>query len=195
MWPKDKRTPTIPAPTASDTSNPETEDKPDAKPADGGFQSMDQVANWVRFADTKATILTAGLGVVLTMLMTNSNTVVTAINAGCTPAWIVGSLAASSLLAFLWTLYWLVRAIGPQSRVTYAQLNRFAWPTLTKTTAADLATHAQQVDVRDDAWQQVVDLSQLAERKFSACGKAVWGFAFLVVLGLACVAVSVVFTA
>ena len=53
--------------------------KPDAKPGDGSFQAMDQVAHWVRFADTKATILTAGLGVVMTMLMTNSGKVVAAL--------------------------------------------------------------------------------------------------------------------
>lgn len=52
-------------------------DAPDAEHADGCFQAMDQMANWVRFADTKATILTAGLGVALTMLMTNAGTITT----------------------------------------------------------------------------------------------------------------------
>ena len=53
---------------------------------------MDQMANWVRFADTKATILAAGFGVVLTMLMTNAKTVATTIKQGYPDAYIVGIL-------------------------------------------------------------------------------------------------------
>lgn len=172
-----------------------TRDKPDAKPTDGGFQAMDQIANWVRFADTKATILTAGLGVVLTMLMTNADTVTDAIKQGYPAAYIVGTLAGLALIAFAYTLFWLVCAIGPQSGVAYNTLNRFAWPTLIKATPDQLTDHTNKVDVRTDAWQQVIDLSVLANRKFDACGRAVKGFAILVIFGVATVAASVGFTA
>jgi hypothetical protein len=171
------------------------EDKLEGKPGDGGFQAMDQMANWVRFADTKATILTAGLGVVLTMLVTNADTITKAVKEGCPAAYVVGILSALALVAFGYTLFWLVRAIGPQSNVAYNTLNRFAWPTLTKATTDQLTDHARKVDVRTDAWQQVIDLSVLANRKFDACGRAVKGFAVLVVLGVAAVAVAVGFTA
>lgn len=156
---------------------------------------MDQIANWVRFADTKATILTAGLGVVLTMLTTNADTITSAVKEGCPAAYIVGTLSALVLIAFGYTLFWLVRAIGPRSNVDYNTLNRFAWPTLTKATTDQLADHAEKVDVRTDAWQQVIDLSVLANRKFDACGRAVKGFSVLVVLGVAAVATAVGFTA
>lgn len=169
------------------------EDKIDATPADGALQAMDQMANWVRFADTKATILTAGLGVVLTMLMTNADTIKAAIKKGCSEAYVVGSLSGLALLAFFYTLFWLVRAIGPQSNVPYNTLNRFAWPTLVKATTDQLADHANKVDVRTDAWRQVIDLSALAHRKFDACGRAVKGFAVLVVLGVAAVAAALGF--
>ena len=53
----------------------------------------------------------------------------------------------------------------------------------------------QKVDVRTDAWQQVIDLSVHANRKFDACSRAVKGFAVLVVLGVAAVATAVGFTA
>lgn len=162
----------------------------DAKPAEGGFQAMDQMANWVRFADTKATILTAGLGVILTMLMNNAKTVMAAFGQGCVQALVVGILALGALGAFLWTLFWLVRAIGPQTSTKHARLNRFAWPSLRQATAEQLAEHASQVDVRQDAWQQVIELSELAGRKFDACAKAVRGFALLAVLGLSCVVVG-----
>jgi hypothetical protein len=167
---------------------------PDDKPADGSFQSMDQVANWVRFADTKATILAAGVGVVITILMTNSKTIATAIKHGCPDAYIVGSLAALAAITLGYTVFWLVCAIGPQSTVAYNSLNRFAWPTMLKTTTDELTDHADRVDARADAWQQVIDLSILANRKFAACGRAVKGFAALVVLGVACVATAIGFT-
>ena len=106
------------------------------------------MANWVRFADTKATILTAGLGVVLTMLMTNADTITSAIKTGCPAAYVVGTLSVLLLIAFGYTLFWLIRAIGPQSNVAYSTLNRFAWPTLTKATIDQLADHVQKVDGR-----------------------------------------------
>lgn len=177
---------------ASDTT---PEDKPDAKPADGGFQAMDQMANWVRFADTKATILTAGLGVVLTMLMTNADTITSAVKEGCPAAFVVGTLTALTLITVGYTVFWLVRAIGPQTSVAYNTLNRFAWPTLTRATAEQMTDHAQTADVRTEAWQQVIDLSVLANRKFDACGRAVKGFAVLVIVGVAAVAAAVGFTA
>jgi hypothetical protein len=89
----------------------------------------------------------------------------------------------------------LVRAIGPQNKVFYARLNRFAWPSLVRATAEQLLEHTSRNDVRADAWQQVLDLSVLADRKFSACGKAVNGFAALVLFGTVCVGVSMLFTA
>ncbi len=153
------------------------------------------MANWVRFADTKATILTAGLGVILTMLVTNAKTVTGAVGKGSLQAFVVCPLAVGALAAFVWTLYWLVRAIGPQTSTKYSQLNRFAWPSLQGATAEQMAKHAKQVDVRVDAWQQVLDLSELAARKFDACAKAVKGFALLAILGLSCVAISMVVTA
>ncbi|WP_238422916.1 Pycsar system effector family protein [Gordonia sp. 'Campus'] len=152
------------------------------------------MANWVRFADTKATILTAGLGVVLTMLMTNAGTITSAIKTGCPAAYVVGTLSVLLLIAFGYTLFWLIRAIGPRSNVAYSTLNRFAWPTLTKATIDQLADHMKKVDVRTDAWQQVLDLSVLANRKFDACGRAVKGFAVLIVLGVATVTLAVSFT-
>lgn len=170
------------------------EDKPDTKPADGGFQAMDQLANWVRFADTKATILTAGLGVVLTMLMTNAKTVGIVIKDGHCEGHVVVGLATGALAAAAYTLFWLVRAINPYNKVPYTQLNRFAWPSMTATNVEALVAHNTRTDVRTDAWQQVVDLSSIAQRKFGACSRAVEGFAALVVLGVSCVATSVWFT-
>lgn len=155
---------------------------------------MDQVANWVRFADTKATILTAGLGVVLTILITNAKTVMAAIRNGCPDSLIVGALVVGAFLALCYTLWWLVDAIAPRSDVGNAAFNRFAWPSLQTATVDALVTHASSVDVRRDAWQQVIDLSKLADKKFTACRRAIRGFATLVVVAAACVATAVYLT-
>lgn len=174
--------------------NPPPEDGNEGAPADGSFQAMDQMSNWVRFADTKATILTAGFGVVITMLLTNATTIAEALGEGCVATAVVGVLAGGTVLTAARTLYWLVRAIGPQSAIQYSQLNRFAWPSVIRVTAEQLAHHAEHADVRIDAWQQVLDLSMLANRKFDACGRAVRSFAVLAVLGFVCVAVAIGFT-
>jgi hypothetical protein len=93
-------------------------------PTDGSLEAIDQMANWVRFADTKATILAAGVGVVATMLASNAGTVVKAMGEGCTAAFLVGGLTATTVVAFLWTLSWLTWAIVPRGRVRYSHLNR-----------------------------------------------------------------------
>ncbi|MBP2399806.1 hypothetical protein [Glutamicibacter protophormiae] len=161
---------------------------------DGCFQALDQLANWVRFADTKATILTAGLGVVLTVLVANANTVVSAIKYDVSSAIIVSPLLFLACAALLWTLYWLIRAIGPQTSTAYSEINRFAWPALQEVTVAQLELHIRQVDVASDGWRQVLDLSKLAKRKFEACSRAVAGFSVLALSTLACVLTSVIIT-
>lgn len=173
---------------------PPPENVHESESADGAFQAMEQMSNWVRFADTKATILTAGFGVLITLLMTNATSVANAIREGCVAAAVVGVLAGGTVLTAVWTLFWLLRAIGPQSAISYSQLNRFAWPSVIRTTPEQLSQHAKHVDVRTDAWQQVVDLSTLASRKFDACGKAIRGFAVLAALGFTCIAFSIGFT-
>lgn len=177
--------------------SPQTQEAPkaaDAKPADGAFQSMDQIANWVRFADTKATILVAGLGVVLTMIVTNSKTVVSAIEKGNPEAAILYTLCGIAIAAFVWTLTWLLVAIGPRRKTSLPGINRFAWPTLTTTDAQRLIERGITDDVREDAWRQVVDLSRLAAKKFAASNKAIWGFGILIITGAALVVASIAIT-
>lgn len=183
MWPRGKR-----------KGPGDPVDDNDRGLTDGEFQAMDQVAAWVRFADTKATILTAGLGVVLTLLLTHASTIADAFQTGWPAAIVVGGLSVGSLLALAWTLFWLLRAIGPQRRTEYSHLNRFAWPSMVRATPDLMTQHRQRVDVRTDAWQQVVDLSRLAARKYEACGRAVPGFAALVLFGMACVVTAIGFT-
>lgn len=149
----------------------------------------------MRFADTKATVLTAGLGVAMTMLVSNSTTVLNAAQESWVSGLCVGGPAVLALVAFLWTLFWLIKAIGPQRKVGYLQPNRFSWPSLARATATDLKQHLISSSVTEDAWQQVLDLSKLADRKFAACEKAVYGFGGLIFLGFSSVTIAMVITA
>jgi len=166
----------------------------DAKPADGSFQAMDQLANWVRYADTKATILTAAFGVVLTALLNNGDTIVKATGPDRDEI-AIWLLAVGCLIAASWTLVWLMVVIAPKTTSNDHGINRFAWPTLSSVDAATLLTRGEAHDVREDAWRQVTNLATLADKKFSAFRKAGWGFAVFVALAVALVATSVVMAA
>lgn len=157
----------------------------------GALQALEQVANWVRFSDTKATVLTAGFGVVVTVLLSNWKIVLTAISRGDITAGALLCVASAALISGLLTLYWLVLAITPRSAAADPGLNRFSWPALARTTAAELAQHAADVPVSDDAWRQAIRLAAIADRKFRYTGYAVWSFAAFVVLGFVTVTVAV----
>lgn len=154
------------------------------------------MANWVRFADTKATILAAGLGVVVTMLTNSTGTVVKAFSGSCASKMVVGGLTAVTVVSFLWTLFWLIRAIAPRNAVPYKnQMNRFAWPSLIGITAEQLVVHADQNSLERDAWQQAVDLAEIAKRKFDACKVAIYGFGVMIVSGVFTLLTAAAFTA
>lgn len=131
----------------------------------------------------------------MTMLVGNSSTIMKAAQQSWITGLYVGGPATLALLAFIWTLFWLIRAIGPQRKVSYLQPNRFSWPSLARASATDLHAHLSASSATDDAWQQILDLSRLAERKFAACEKAVYGFGALILLGFSCVTIAMIITA
>ncbi|PKQ18072.1 MAG: hypothetical protein CVT68_05265 [Actinobacteria bacterium HGW-Actinobacteria-8] len=152
------------------------------------------MAAWVRFADTKATILTAGLAAVATMLVGKSSSIFAAVSAGCVQGYVVGGLGVVAIGALFYTLFQLAMAIGPRTSATSPGLNRFAWPTLLDVTAENLSEHAATVDPRRDAWRQVIDLAAIADRKFRACNRAVWGFVGFVVAAVTCIGTAAALT-
>lgn len=162
-----------------------------ATSSDGSAQSLDHMASWVRFAETKATILTAGLGVVVTLLMTNTKNIVTAIAAPSHLSCLVSIFALVSAVGLIYTLGWLLVAIGPSSS-NPSRINRFAWPTLVTASPRELREHVQNTDSKSDAWDQVMTLSKLADRKFKACSQAVRGFAVFLPASVVCVLLAVV---
>jgi hypothetical protein len=153
---------------------------------EGSFQALDHIANWVRFADAKATILTAALGVVMTMFIANIPTVLraAATSEGATLA--LGLLSVVAAGGFAFTLGWLVRAIAPR-RKGDGKINRFSWPSLTLADYETLRDHNLETSAHEDAWNQTLFLSKVAADKFDACQNAVWGFAFFVLTAVICV--------
>ncbi|OKH66340.1 hypothetical protein EB73_20240 [Mycobacterium sp. SWH-M3] len=167
---------------------------PTSPATSGCLAAITEMAGWVRFADTKATILAAGLGVVITMLTNSTEAVVKALDASCLARLIVGGFAAATVISFLWTLFWIIRAIAPRSALPYNKLNRFAWPSLVGATADQLVEHAERNSIEADAWQQVLDLAGIAKRKFDACKFAIYGFGTMIIVGFFTVLSAAAFT-
>lgn len=155
-------------------------------PADGSQQALDQAANWVRFADTKATVLTAALGVVMTMLVSNTPNIIQAAGMTEDATTRFGILAFVAATAFLFTLGWLVHAIAPR-RGAAGATNRFSWPVLASTDYEDLVSHNESVPAHEDAWKQTLVLARVADEKFRACRFAAYGFAVFIVSAVVCV--------
>lgn len=160
---------------------------------DGSNQALDQIANWVRFADTKATVLTAGLGVAMTLLANNATIILNAARQSWASDLSVGGPAVLAITAFIWTLFWLIKAIAPQRKVSYLQPNRFSWPSLSRASKVDLKQHLDSSSATEDAWQQVLDSSKIAEQKLAACEKAVYGFGALIFFGFSSVTIAAMF--
>lgn len=155
-------------------------------PQEGSYQALDHAANWVRFADTKATVLTAALGVVMTMVVTNAPSIIKALASDENVATRLGAIAVVAVAAFLFTLGWLVHAIAPRSGAD-GKLNRFSWPVLKSADYAALAAHNANVPAHEDAWKQTIVLAGVADDKFRACRRAAGGFAVFVVSAVICV--------
>lgn len=155
------------------------------------MQALEQVAHWVRFSDTKATVLTAGFGVVLTALISNWRPVAKAMAMGGGGACLLAALVIASFAAGLLTLAWLILAIAPRSTNGDPALNRFAWPSLAHSSPGEVAQHAKVTPVAEDAWRQTIRLAAIAERKFRFTGLAVWSFAGFVTLSFASVTFAI----
>lgn len=135
----------------------------------------------------------AGLGVVITVFLTNVERVLLSLTEGCAEVVAVGALVLLTFSSLIYTLSWLVLAISPRSDSTPA-MNRFAWPTLAKVQPEQLYRHTFGNTARDDAWKQVIDLSALAARKFRASSRAMWGFAVFLLLALLTIFVATAIT-
>lgn len=164
---------------------------PGAAPSDdGATTALSEVAQWVRFADAKAGLMAAGLGVVLAGTAAQASEIVDSVSAGGVLGTLVAVLFAWWSVFALALVGLLMNAIGPRTTFTGSTLNRFAWPTMARSTVTDLTKHVSKVPRDSDAWQQVIDLSAVAKAKYKACGRAVVAFMLLVVSTAAMIALA-----
>ena len=182
----ERRTTSLPT-----TADPRAIDSQEKHRDDGAFTAMDQIANWVRFADAKSAILAAALGVVLTAFLNALGPLIVVVKAGGSCAWAAGAFVLLALVSFGYTLVWLFRALAPRRRAAQSGINRFAWPTLGEASLEDVQTHVEDAEARVDAWRQVVDLSAVANQKFRAFDLALRGFAACVITVLLLVGLGI----
>lgn len=159
----------------------------------GSAQALDHAAQWVRFADTKATVLLAGLGAITTMVASALPDIIRAAQVGEVAGIVVGSTAAVAAGGFLFALIALLFAISP-NRKDGPALNRFSWPSLVSVDVDMLKCHNRDVAVEDDAWRQTLVLARVAAAKFDACDRAIWGFGVLIVSAVMCLTAVAWFT-
>lgn len=162
----------------------------DAPSDHGHFQALDQIGQWVRFADVKATILFASLGAVLTLVATSRADIVSALCVDSATK-VMAALLFALAVAVLFTLSQLLWAVNPRSSTSGGGINRFAWPTLHKVSVKTLAKHAARTDPTTEVWAQVKDLADIAKKKFTATRRAAWGLGACLVLSIVLVAASV----
>lgn len=182
-------------PFRSDPPSLPPQPAPPAEPSAGGQAALDHIAAWVRFADGKATLLAAGLAATLALLGGRLDAITDALHKPCPANIITGVVGAFTLLATAWTLFWLVAAINPRNIVTHPGLNRFAWPTMARTTITEIQIHAAENDADQDAWKEAIDLAKIAERKFGNTKLAGYGFAAALALSVGLVVYTAVITA
>ncbi|WP_460800188.1 hypothetical protein [Microbacterium sp. GXF0217] len=163
-----------------------------AAEAAGSEQALNQATEWVKFADTKATILTAALGVITTMTVANVPAIVTAMARGTTQTLFVGFAVCVCVGAFAFTLGQLLSAIYPR-RHQARGINRYSWPTLARADVDLVLDHMRQTPAHLDALSQTLVLAAVAEAKFAAVRRAVGGFALLLVSAVTAVVLAVVF--
>lgn len=140
--------------------------------------ALQQVGEWVRQADTKTTILTAAIGVLVAALTTQAEPVAKALRAypDCGHLALLVVLAASLTISLVASSISLVPRFGGPSPT-----NQFSWP-----------WHAQQerpvtrfvTEPTADAWAQVHGLSKLARTKYRAFRIALFSFGIATVFAV-----------
>lgn len=187
----DRRTGRTQRPQPGDTDPPVTAPAPTVV-STGGVVAHDQVAQWVRFADTKATILLAALGIVTTLLVTQLHLVAYEIRDDHgTGRVILSSLATIAVAAFAAALLNLVKAISPRTGTDNA-LNRFGWPSVATHTNDEIRQHVRTADPVAEIWDQIRLLSVLARNKFAALRAAIFAFSVYVSASIATLVVAII---
>jgi hypothetical protein len=155
----------------------------DPRPDDGALVAMDQVGQWVRYADTKAGLVAAGFAAVLVLITGQVDDVVTTMKSGRDWMAVCIVLAVLVVAAAVITLWNLIDAIVPRPRGEGPVNNRFAWPALKEMDRSGLRAHLAATTVADDAWEQTLALAKIADQKYEAARAALAALMFFTLTG------------
>lgn len=146
---------------------------------------MASTSEWIRSADTKASILAASLFAVLGFSLAATSSIPAIWKGGPAPtpqswcqmlALVLSTLTLAALLAVLWP-----RTVIPHP-------NRFSWPWLAGADQAEVEERVRSSKVRAEGWQQAKVLAEIANQKHRCLKVAVplWAISSVVVgVGLA----------
>lgn len=100
------------------------------------------------------------------------------------------TLAALTIFLIIITLFFLIDALVPRPRNSRPTVNRFAWPAVAASDAKKLEEHVRTTPVHEDAWSQAKQLADIAKQKYDAVRRALIGFMFMTIFGVALVVVA-----
>lgn len=126
---------------------------------------IQETGNWIRNADTKATVLAAALALTISTSVTHCAGVLAAYHdrGGSIGRWIIivaSLVAAATLLLSIFNVY---KTLVPRTTPETA-FNRFGWPSIA--TCPHPPTKLEPGALRDDAWRQCYQLALIAQGKF-----------------------------
>jgi len=159
---------------------------------DGALAAMDQIGQWVRYADAKAGLVAAAAAAVLALAAGNAADIVETWDRGGGWRVAITTLVVGAAVAGVVTFWALAQALAPRPLGGPPKPNRFSWPSLSALTSDELAAHVTATSVHDDAWQQARVLASIAEAKFRWCRTALVASIFMGALSLVVTAVGAV---
>lgn len=172
-------------------SRPKSPDNDDSLSFERAKLSVVEFGAWIKNADTKATILAAGLGVMSSVVASQAGRIVDLYThpaaavvciAVILSAIFIGGLAGAVICVF--------RVLSPRTDVTDGP-NVFAWPSVAKFGSATASEFSDFSAPK--AWAQAFDLAKIAQAKFAAFALALRWFLVTIAAASALVALSRIF--
>ncbi|MFE3054822.1 hypothetical protein [Nocardia sp. NPDC059239] len=161
---------------------------PAVPPWEDAKLAMTEFGNWIKNADTKVTILTAALGILVASTASNIDTLHAALsNPAFRHKWILSVPLGLLCCAILATAGFAYQALKPRSGGASTQ-NRFSWPSVADSSCppSDLDPMATLVE----AWTQNHALARIAALKYRAFANALRCFGIALILSGTCIAIA-----
>lgn len=150
--------------------------------------AVQEVGGWIKNADSKVTVLAAGLGVTLAAVAAQAGAIAKGVgHAPACTSLIIVTLAMLFAVSILSSAIYICLALYPRDGGVTID-NRFSWTTLSKWAAVpDEVVASNGIE---DAWRQAQELARIAKLKFRAFRTALLLFGLAAVFAFACIGIS-----